>query len=208
MRVLPLDARYAGRIHEQPTHEHQALPTGLMLGHDGYLPEPNERKRGRNERLLRSALEQRPHAYLTYQLAKDLEVQGRFVEAAYHYTVALDLTPHVVPWRHALVTRASHTLTRSSRHDEGLALFDQESQRWHDSPDLFFAAGDLFLDMTVVRPRGARVLLDLARRCWTRCLEIGERPDLAGAVSVRGSDLARHNLEVVGSVYPDSGGSR
>jgi hypothetical protein len=31
---------------------------------------------------------------------------------------------------------------------------------------------------------------------WKRCLEIGERPDLDGAVAGRGGHMAAHNLSV------------
>ena len=41
--------------------------------------------------------------------------------------------------------------------------------------------------------------LPLAEGAWQRCLAIGERPDLEGGVSGRGSHLAQHNLDVLRS---------
>ena len=37
----------------------------------------------------------------------------------------------------------------------------------------------------------------MAETAWVRCLEIGERPELTGAVAGRGSYLAAHNLAVI-----------
>ena len=37
---------------------------------------------------------------------------------------------------------------------------------------------------------------------WQRCLDIGERPDLEGAVHGRGSHLAQHNLNVLRQFSP------
>jgi len=38
--------------------------------------------------------------------------------------------------------------------------------------------------------------LPVAESAWKRCLEIGERPDLDGAVAGRGGHMAAHNLAV------------
>jgi hypothetical protein len=43
-------------------------------------------------------------------------------------------------------------------------------------------------------------LLPMAESSWLRSLEIGERPDLEGAVRGRGSFLAAHNLAVLHDV--------
>ncbi|GAB97479.1 hypothetical protein BJY21_001031 [Kineosphaera limosa] len=206
VRVLPSDVRYEGSIHEQPVHPDPAVASGLVLGHDGYLPAANTAKRGRNERLLRRALAGGFDPYLSYQLAKELEVQERYHEAVESYLVALERTPHEAAWRHPLVVRTLHLLTRTERFDEGVALFESERTRWSRSPDLFFAAGDLFLQMTATRKRDAGVLIELARTCWAQCLEIGDRPDLVGSVSGRGGALAQYNLDVVSGVTIGRGG--
>jgi hypothetical protein len=70
-----------------------ALPRrrlSLVVGHDGYLDAQKAAKAGRNERLLRLALDAEPQdAYLHYQLGKDLELGGRFAEATPAYQEAL-----------------------------------------------------------------------------------------------------------------------
>ena len=88
-RILPREVRYAGRIHEQPVHRFPVRRTPLVVGHDGYRAAQQAGKAGRNERLLRQLLGQQPaDPYLQYQLGKDLEVQGRFAEAADCYAGA------------------------------------------------------------------------------------------------------------------------
>ncbi len=203
VRVVPAVVRFRGAVHEQPVYSGPAIPTEVIAGHDGYLPAQNERKRGRNERLLARALAIAPDAYLHYQMAKDLEVQERYAESADHYSTALGMSDGREAWRHALVTRALFVFSRAARFDDAVVLFEREARRWPESPDLFFAAGGLFLAMTEARPGDSAALLDLARNCWRRCLEIGERPDLPGAVPGRGSHLARHNVRVVSEPASD-----
>ena len=70
-------------------------------------------------------------------------------------------------------------------------------QRCGDSPDFFFALGDLLLDAAATHPAQAAEMLPLAEDSWRRCLELGERPDDAHAVAGRGSTLAAHNLALV-----------
>ena len=196
-RVLPRGVGYAGRVHEQPvsTLPRRRLP--LVVAHDGYLDAQRAKKAGRNERLLTLALEAEPDdAYLRYQLAKDFEVRGRFDAAAPHYLMSLDRTEPGAAWRHDLVVRTLFTLKKLGRHDAALALADAEAPRWPDSPDFFFALGDLLLDGAASVPARAPELLPRVEASWLRAIEIGERPELADTVRGRGSFLAAHNLAV------------
>ena len=68
------------------------------------------------------------------------------------------------------------------------------------APDFFFALGDLMLDWAAREPRRAGELLPMIEGAWTRGLEIGERPELDGAVHGRGGELARHNLALLRSL--------
>ena len=68
---------------------------------------------------------------------------------------------------------------------------------WQHSPDFFFALGDLLLDWATEEPARAGELLPMIESAWLRCLEIGERPDLEGSVTGRGSTLAARNLVVL-----------
>lgn len=194
-RVLPAGVQYEGRIHEQPasTLPRRRLP--LVLGHDGYLAAPQQAKAGRNERLLRMALAERPDdAYLHYQLGKDLEVRSRFDEAGPFYEEALRRSEPAAAWRHDLVVRLLFTLKKTRRFDAALALAQAEQSRWQDSPDFFFTLGDLLLDCALAQPAHAAALLPRIEAAWQRAVAIGERPELPDSVRGRGSFLAAHNL--------------
>lgn len=197
-RLLPGTVRYSGRVHEQPQHRLPVRRLPLVVGHDGYSPVRLAMKQGRNRRLLLAELDQTPDdAYLWYQLGKDHAAYGEHPQAAdaFAHAVATPAAPE--PWHTDLTTCALFALKKAGRHEEAVALADQYLQTCGESPDFFFALGDLLLDMAVERPDEVERLLPMAQAAWQRCLEIGERPDLHGSVAGRGSHLAAHNLAVV-----------
>jgi len=197
-RVLPRGVRYEGRIHEQPMGAARSRRLDLRLGHDGYTAAALARKGDRNETLLMRALEDAPEdAYLWFQLAKEHQVRGRRPQAALCFAEALRLAPPDAPYRHPLVVRGLTALKDAGRLDEALALADGEVGRWPESPDFYFAVGDLYLECANHAPERALAdFLPIVEQAWRRCLEIGERPDLDGAVAGRGGHLAAHNLAV------------
>jgi glycosyltransferase involved in cell wall biosynthesis len=197
-RLLPSGVGYAGRIHEQPVRElpHVRLP--LLIGHDGYTSENLDRKGARNETLLMREIEAQPtDAYLWFQLAKEHQSRGRAAQAALCFTEARRLAPHDAPWRHALIVRSLIALKADGRLQDALALADEEVLNWQDSPDFYYVVGDLYLEASSQDPdRALASWLPVVEQAWKRCLEIGERPDLDGAVTGRGGHLAAHNLAV------------
>ncbi len=197
-RVLPRGARYEGRIHEQPVGSAYERRLPLILGHDGFTPENLARKGDRNEQLLMQALHATPEdPYLWFQLAKEHQARERPPQAALCFAEALRLAPADAPWRHALVVRAITALKAARRLDEALALADAEVAAWTESPDFYFAVGDLYLECATHAPdRALADFLPIVESAWKRCLEIGERPDLDGSVAGRGSHMAAHNLAV------------
>lgn len=197
-RVLPGRVRYAGRVHEQPQHALPLRALPVVVGHDGYRADALARKRGRNRALLEAELRDRPDdAYAWYQLGKDAAVYDDHERAEQGFARALALCRGGEPWRHDLVARRLYTLKRLKRHDEGLALAGDELSANEVSPDYFFAVGDLLLDMAADRPQHAAELLPMIEQAWRRCLALGERPELEGAVAGRGSHLAAHNLALL-----------
>jgi tetratricopeptide (TPR) repeat protein len=197
-RVLPRGTRYEGRIHEQPVGPGRELRMPLVLGHDGFLPQSLARKGDRNETLLMQALEAAPEdPYLWFQLAKEHQVRERAAQAALCFAEALRLAPAEVPYRHSLVVRAITALKAAGRLDEALALANAEVPAWTDSPDFYFAVGDLYLECASQAPdRAVADFLPIVEQAWKRCLEIGDRPDLDGHVAGRGGHMAAHNLAV------------
>lgn len=216
VRVLPRGARYEGRIHEQPAQYARVVQTGIVLEHDGYLPESNAAKRGRNERLLRMDIAAGVAGpYTWYQLGKDLEVQQRWAEAADAYARADGTgsasagaggadsagaggahTAGTAPWRHELVTRRLYVTGRAGRFDQAIAQFGAAEAEFPQSPDLYFVMADVLLDHALAHPELAAEILPHVGACLERCLQIGERPDFHGSVKGRGSVLAEANLAV------------
>jgi glycosyltransferase involved in cell wall biosynthesis len=197
-RVLPRGARYEGRIHEQPEAHWPRRRLDITVCHDGYLDTPMRRKQGRNERLLQLALAERPDdAYLSYQLGKDLELQGRYGDAAQHYARADALAGVAEPWRHDLLLRQLFTLKKLARHDAAVRLAQSQQVRFGDSPDYCFALGDLLLDWAAHEPTHGPELVPLIEAAWQHAVAIGERPDLPDSVHGRGSYLPAHNLAVL-----------
>lgn len=196
-RILPAGVQYEGRVHEQPVSHlpHRRLP--LVLGHDGYLPEPMKTKAGRNQSLLRLSLESTPDdAYLQYQLAKDLEIHGLFEQAAPWYDKAYAAAGRQVPWRHDLVLRRLFTLKKIGDVERAVILCQEELPHWQHSPDFYFTMGDVFLDCALHDSTRVHELLPMIEFCWQRAIEIGDTPDLPDSVMGRGSFLAAHNLAV------------
>jgi len=197
-RVLPRGVRYEGAIHEQPVGARGARRLPLVLGHSGYTAESLAKKGDRNEVLLMQALQATPEdPYLWFQLAKEHQARERPAQAAVCFAEALRLAPPDAPYRHPLVVRAITALKSAGRLDEALHLADAEVAAWPDSPDFYFAVGDLYLECAAQLPeRAVSDFLPIVESAWKRCLEIGERPDLDGAVAGRGGRLAAHNLAV------------
>jgi tetratricopeptide (TPR) repeat protein len=204
-RVLPGPVRYAGRVHEQPRHALPVRRLDVLVGHEGYAPARLLAKRGRNRALLVAELAAAPaDAYLWYQLGKDHAVYEEHAEAAAAFERA-SARPGGEPWRPDLAARLLYSLKRCGRHADALAWAEQLLPSCGESPDFFFALGDLMLDWAALQPEHGEERLALARQAWQRCLQIGERPDLPGAVPGRGSWLAAHNLAVVHEVLGETG---
>lgn len=196
-RLLPRGVRYGGRIHEQPISSLPRARIALTVRHDGYRRAALERKHGRNDALLRRALQDAPDdPYLLYQLGKNDEVYGAYGPALNNYLAALAQGGEE-SWRHDLVVRTLFCLKKAGRHADAVALAEGEGARWEASPDFYFVLGDVLLDWAAGAPEQAGELLPVAEGCWQRCLELGERADLDGAVAGRGSYLAAHNLTVL-----------
>ena len=197
-RVLPRGVRYAGRIHEQPIHELPVRRLTVHAAHEGYRPQALAAKQGRNAALLERALQDTPgDGYLLYQLGKDHAVYERFDAAATSFERAAQALAATDANAHDLLLRWLFALKRCGRHEEAMQLAESHRLAWHDSPDYWFTVGDLLLDWACVQPQRADELLPMIEASWQRCLEIGERPDLEGAVRGRGSFLAAANLAVL-----------
>lgn len=205
-RVLPRGVRYVGRIHEQPAHDMGVRRLAVYIGHSGYLPQALAAKQGRNAALMERALLETPgDGYLLYQLGKDHSVYERFDAAASCFAQANQALAPDHANAHDLMLRWLYALKKCGRHEEAVKLAESHMLRWEASPDYWFVVGDLLLDWACEQPERSETLLPMIEASWQRCLAIGERPDLEGAVQGRGSHLAATNLAVFyeGTGQPD-----
>ncbi|MCA1248664.1 glycosyltransferase [Massilia sp. MS-15] len=197
-RLLPRGVRYAGAVDEAPTGE---LPQGripLWIDNDGMRRPERAAKRAQRAGLLLAAQAAAPQdARLAYQAGKLEEARGEHAAAAAHYRHALGLTAPDAAWRHDLVVRAMFTLKMAGQPEEAVHLADLEMDNWQDSPDYYFALGDVLLELASRNPDTAPEVLPMIEASWLRCLELGDQPALEGSVSGRGSFLAAHNLAVL-----------
>lgn len=197
-RILPGALRYRGRVHEQPVHALPIRALNINIGHDGYLPAQLQAKRGRNQRLLLQELQAHPEqAYLWYQLGKDYAVYDDHAQAAHCFDKAAALPHPEQGWWFDLVVRRLFALKQLKAHELAVQFAQTQLGICAESPDFFFALGDLLLDYAADTPEQAPDLLPMIEDAWRRCLELGERPELSGAVAGRGSYLAAHNLALV-----------
>jgi len=210
-RLLPRGVAYRGRIHEQLVHQLPVRRLAIEVSHDGYHRDQLTRKADRNERLLRQALAATPEEpYLCFQLARELENRGDHAQALPWYARAWELLPSApagsaaalhlqqrLPWLHDMIVRNLFCLKRQKQFGAALELADKQRANWQHSADFHFALGDVLLDIAVAQPQQAAQLLPLIEANWQRCLQIGETPQLEGAVAGRGSHLAAHNLAVL-----------
>jgi glycosyltransferase involved in cell wall biosynthesis len=197
-RILPRGVRYSGRIHEQPQHTLPVRKLAVHIDHAGYTPTAMVAKDGRNAALLaRSLLEMPGDGYVLYQLGKDHSVYDRFDLAAHYFEQADQALPPGLTIAHDLFLRWLFALKKCRQHARAVQLAESRMVLWSDSPDYWFAVGDLLLDWACEEPSQAEALMPMVESSWLRCLEIGERPDLEGAVQGRGSYLACANLAVI-----------
>ena len=197
-RLLPGWVRYEGRIHEQPAHNLPARRTPLRVEHDGYLPQALAAKRGRNRQLLLESLAStQGDPYLLYQLGKDASVYDEHALAEEAFSKGRQQMRGDEPWLIDMVVRRLHALTQLGEFESALQVARAEADDCDASPDFHFACGSLFLQWTASEPERAPALLQAAEASWRHCLELGERPEIPGAVLGRGGALAGFNLALV-----------
>jgi len=199
-RLLPRGVRYEGAVHEQPVCALLRSRLPVVIGHDGYLGNALQTKRGRNRAMLMTALQAADgrDPYLLFQLGKDFETYGELIPAADHYLQSLALAEAGDRYRSQLVVRAMHCLGKSGRLAEAMTLASEAMEDLGHLSNYQFTLGDICLDGAVARPDEALdQWLPLAEAAWLRCLAIGECPDQDGWVAGRGSYLAAHNLHAI-----------
>lgn len=203
-RLLPRGVRYKNRIHEQPSHNLPVENTPLVVFHDGYLMAQTARKTGRNLALLQRAVVEHPkEAYFHYQLGKEYDLKFEYDAAIKCYQTATELSKVRSVWHHDMMVRVIECMRISKRLEEGMMYASDQMGLWPDSPDFYFVTAHLLLDQMEKRPEQGPALLPMIESSLKRALEIGDRPDLAGAITGRGSFMAAEKLWAVYSARKD-----
>lgn len=195
-RLLPAGVRYMGRCLEEPVLDGlQPLRTGVVIAADDLEPARWRHDRTITQTVLLQGLSVKPgDPGMLMDLAQVMRAEGRLVPALDTYLEALSRMEPGHPRRHELVIEALDTARAARRFTVGIALMDEHIAAWGDSPDFAYVLGGLFFEMLLAEPANAGQLAPLARSCWTRCLDIGDRADLTGSLTGRGSFLAAQNL--------------
>lgn len=195
-RLLPAGVRYMGRRPEEPVLDGlHPLRSGVVIAGDDLEPARWRHDRTIMETVLLQGLSVRPgDPEMLMDLAEVLRADGRLVEALDTYLEVLGRLEPDHPRRHELVIETLDAARAARRFSIGIALMDEHMAAWRDSPDFAYVVGDLFFEMLLAEPAHAAQLAPLAKSCWTRCLDMGDRPELAGSLTGRGSFLAAQNL--------------
>lgn len=207
VRVIPRGCHFIGQVHEQATgFESVTTVDGLRVYHDGYHTPQLDRKRGRNERLLRQLLASAPDSpYLLFQFGRERQIAGAFNEAADAYLAALPHVDDKVRWRDDIRARVIYSLHRAGRTAQALkttsSLLDGDSS---PSAEVLFAAGNLFLDIAVATPSRRHEFLPMARSAWRACLAVGEPTDDRDYTPGCGTFLAAENLAAICQAEEDN----
>ncbi|MBM7566611.1 glycosyltransferase family 2 protein [Paenibacillus sacheonensis] len=157
--------RYAGLIHEQLVrpgevqHAVDGPSSGLLLQHDGYLPEIMTRKAKaeRNLRLIGKALQQEPdHPFHLYNKGVTLCQLNKPKDAAAAFALASLFAPADAPYRAMLLRDRAKALLALGDADAASALLYREVDRYADHPDIQLVYGDsLMAQRRVLDARGA-----------------------------------------------------
>lgn len=198
-RLLPrtTDVEFVGIVHEQLHCKKAELPrmnTGITLEHSGYARTAEQAtfKSSRNKSLLEMALLDNPDdAYLWFQLGKTHEASDDWAQAENAYARSWQLVgpdrARDVNFTPDLLLGYLHALKHQRRPDPFFTLMDIAQNLYPDLPDLpFLLAGGL---MGFGIPD-----FGLIRRCYERCLELGEQGGHYDRVEGTGSYLAWYNL--------------
>lgn len=201
-RLLPRGIGYTGLIHEQPDGLWPCYPLPLTADHDGYLYED---KGERNLPYLRRAVELYPEdGYYQFQLAYTLRNLKRQEESLEYFRGFLKLVKPEESYRAEGIVLYLYTLLDIGTPeclDEAAEIVDREERSLGGWPDFCFVCGLFYMKRVLSDVAAYESLLPNIEKCYLRCLEIGEKPEMGGVVGT-GSFKAAYNL---GAWYEVSG---
>lgn len=201
-RLLPREVRYTGRIHEQPDREYPCYQIPIEVDHDGYLyADKGERNL---PYLLREAEEHPEDGYYQFQMASTLRNLKRLEESLLYFRGFYRLSGKKEAYRPGGIVLYLYTLLDIGTMEclsEAGAVVEREEASLGGWSDFCFVCGLFYMKRVLSDVEKYIGLLPNIERCYKRCLEIGEHPELGGVVGT-GSYKAAYNL---GAWYEVSG---
>jgi len=201
-RLLPGKIRYTGRIHEQPDGDYPCFQIPLQADHDGYLyTDKGERNL---PYLIRETQEHPEDGYYQFQLASTLRNLKRPKESLPYFRGFYRLSQKMESYRPGGVVLYLYTLLDIGTPEclnEADTVIKREEPSLGGWSDFCFVCGLFYMKRVLSDVEAYIGLLPNIERCYKRCLELGEHPELEGVVGT-GSFKAAYNL---GAWYEVSG---
>lgn len=201
-RLLPRGVRYEGAIHEQPAGDYPCYAVPLIADHDGYLYSD---KGERNLPYLEQAVKDHPgDGYYLFQLASTLRNLKRLEESLPYFEEFYRLTGPEDAYRPGGVVLYLYTLldlAGAKYLDEAAAVIEREEAALGEWSDFCFVCGLFYMKRVLSDTARYIDLLPNIEKCYLKCLELGEHPEMGGVVGT-GSFRASYNL---GAWYEVSG---
>lgn len=193
-RLIPREAFYEGRIHEQVVCNLPIAPLPLVFEHDGYL------YGGKAERnlkiLLEEASENPSDSYILYQVSRTLWLMKEYERADEYFERFYKLVPEQgTGYRVNGIISYIYNLLEVKKYDEGFRLIEAERKRLGAYADYHFACGTFYTQAIFSDVQRYVGYLPEIEKSYRRCLEIGEIPEHEG-VKGCGSFRAAYNLGV------------
>lgn len=198
-RLLPEHVRFAGRFRPEPVYPGaRTWRSPIIVASDDAQASTWSQDRSLLGAAVSQALAVQPDdPRLLAELGRWQRSEGDHSGAAGSFARAADVVGPEIIERHAYVIETLDALRAARRFRDAIALIDSEKANWAESADFSYVVGDLFFEMILADRATAPQLAPLVESCWRRSIAIGDRPDLPGALTGRGSFLAAQSLGVL-----------
>ena len=191
-RLLPAGIRYVRSIHEQPDTNLPSNLTGIEVYHDGYVDQVAKVKR--NLKYLQEQVKTKTKdAYLFYQLAYTLYLDGQYVEADKCFKKFYTLANIKSRYRNAGIINWIENSTQLGNFDELQKIIEKEEVNLQHSSEFYFVCADFYREYVMSNVEKNIQYLSFVDQCYLECLNIGENEEADGAVGT-GTFLAAYNL--------------
>lgn len=193
-RLLPAGVRYVRSIHEQPGTDLPSHLAGIEVYHDGYVDQAAKVKR--NLQYLQEQVKtEAKDAYVLYQLAYTLYLDGQYAEAEKYFKQFYALANSNSRYRNAGIIHWIENSTQLGNFDELQKIIEKEEVNLQHSSEFYFVCAAFYREYVLSNVEKNIQYLSFVDQCYLECLNIGENEEADGAVGT-GTFLAAYNLGV------------